>query len=37
MEVFITILSTVIVQLGICVFCFYKKQSEVSDPVLKGV
>lgn len=28
MEVFITIFSTVVLQLGLCVFCFIKKQSS---------
>ena len=30
MEVFITIFATVFVQLGICIFCFLKKRSDVS-------
>ncbi len=29
MELILTIVSTVAIQLGICVFCFVKKQSEV--------
>jgi hypothetical protein len=36
MEVFITILSTVVVQLGICIFCFFKKQSQVSSPFVEA-
>lgn len=30
MEVLITILSTVAFQLGICIFCYLTKQSEVT-------
>lgn len=29
MELILTIVSTVAIQLGICVFCFFKKRSEV--------
>ncbi len=29
MELLFTIVSTVVVQLGICIFCFLKKRSDV--------
>lgn len=37
MEVFIAILSTVVVQLGLCIFCFLKKQSDLNPPLVEGV
>jgi hypothetical protein len=31
MEVFLTIVSTMFVQIGLCLFCFLKKSGKIAD------